>query len=206
MALEDEELAELLHSSGGDPASVEARMRSEMDALHSRITGKSGSGEDVPPEVSFRAIDPFELWVWMELYSPPTGAEVELIQEVANSWFMLGRLGAFNSGNLQVLYSNGGVDGMEYEQTEPGQQELSATMHDMGEVEANGNWVRFWVDMGTSDELALDILINAFVTFSKEHVGVRQMVFGGQNDDWSVPERTMPQVTIDPMRGPREGR
>ena len=180
-------------------------MRSEMDALHARITGARGSGEEAPPEITFRAIDPFDLWVWVELYSPPASAELEMIQEVVNSWFMLGRLGAYNSSNLQVLYSATGSEGMEYEAAGQGEGgQLASTMHDMGAVETNGAWVRFWVDMGTSDELALDILINAVVTFSREHVGVRQLVFGGQNSDWAVPERALPEVTMDPMRGPRE--
>lgn len=181
----------------GDPAELEKRMRSEMDALHSRITGRQGSGEEAPPEVIFRAIDPFDMWVWLELYSPPSPAELEMVQEVVNSWFMLGRLGAYNSGNLQVLYSGGGGEGLEYEQSDGGA--LPATMHDMGAVEAQGNWVRFWVDMGTSDELAIDILINALLTFSREHVGLQQVVIGGENDDWQVPQREMPAVSIDPM-------
>lgn len=47
--------------------------------------------------------------------------------------------------------------------------------------------------MGTADELALDILLNALSTFSREQLGIRQVVVGGQNDDWPVPKaRTTP--------------
>lgn len=40
--------------------------------------------------------------LWFELYRPPSSKEAELLEEVLASWFMLGRLGAFNTQNLQV--------------------------------------------------------------------------------------------------------
>lgn len=42
--------------------------------------------------------------------------------------------------------------------------------------------------MGTADELALDVLINALSTLSREQLGVRQLVLGGQNQDWATPQ------------------
>jgi hypothetical protein len=44
------------------------------------------------------------------------------------------------------------------------------------------------VDLGTADELALDALINALTTFSKEQLGIKQLVLGGENDDWAAPQ------------------
>jgi hypothetical protein len=196
LAKDDEELAELLVEAKGDPDILEAKLKKEMDALHTRLVGEGGgSGEEMPPRIRFRDIDPFDTWVWMELYNPPTGAAAEMLQEVVNSWFMLGRLGAYDSSNLQVLYSDGAKSTLEYidghgdQGAEPSMgTQLQSTMHDMGEVEYQGSWARFWVDMGTSDELGFDILINALRTFSREHVGIRQIVFGGENDDWSIPD------------------
>lgn len=198
----DEDVAELLRSTGGSPDALQARMRGEMDALHARITGKSGSGEDALPEVVFRSSDSFDLWFWMELYSPPAEAEIEMLQEVVNSWYMLGRLGAFNSGNLQVLYSPSGMkDDMEYESEGVDGDVLPSSLHDMSPLESNGSSVRFWVDMGTSDELAIDILLNALISFSKEHVGIRRITVGGENEDWETPVRDeSPEVTMDPLR------
>ena len=40
--------------------------------------------------------------LWFELYRPPSSKEAELMEEVLASWFMLGRLGAYNTQNLQV--------------------------------------------------------------------------------------------------------
>lgn len=41
--------------------------------------------------------------LWFELYRPPSPREAELLEEVLASWFMMGRLGAYNAQNLQVL-------------------------------------------------------------------------------------------------------
>ena len=40
--------------------------------------------------------------IWFDLYRPPSGREADLLEEVLASWFMLGRLGAYNAQNLQV--------------------------------------------------------------------------------------------------------
>ena len=42
--------------------------------------------------------------LWFELYRPPSPREAELLEELLASWFMLGRLGAYNAQNLQVKY------------------------------------------------------------------------------------------------------
>jgi hypothetical protein len=64
LAQDDDELAELLLASRGDPSRLEKQLRTEMDQLHSRIVGTdgltAGSGEDTPPTVSFQTADPFE--------------------------------------------------------------------------------------------------------------------------------------------------
>jgi hypothetical protein len=62
-------------------------------------------------------------------------------------------------------------------------------------------WCR--LDLGTADELALDVLINMLRTFSKEQLGIRQLLIGGSSvEGWSVPEHQGPDTTMDPMRGP----
>ena len=40
--------------------------------------------------------------VWLELYRTPSEEDRELINEVFQSWYMLGRLGGFNGMNMQV--------------------------------------------------------------------------------------------------------
>ena len=40
--------------------------------------------------------------VWLELYRTPSEEDRELVSEVFQSWYMLGRLGGFNGMNMQV--------------------------------------------------------------------------------------------------------
>jgi hypothetical protein len=63
-------------------------------------------------------------------------------------------------------------------------------MHNMGSFEFLGTWGRCWFDLGTSDLIAIDILINALNQMSKELVVVKQLIFGGENEDWEVEEKS----------------
>ena len=51
--------------------------------------------------------------------------------------------------------------------------------------------------MGTADELTLDVLINMLTTFSKEHVGIKNLIIGGVNADWPVPTKKEPDLMDD---------
>ena len=59
-------------------------------------------GSDELPTIAFRQINPFRLWVWIEFNQPPSAKDQELLESVVKAWFMLGKLGGYNSGNLQV--------------------------------------------------------------------------------------------------------
>jgi hypothetical protein len=58
----------------------------------------------------------------------------------------------------------------------------------MGEIEYLGVWGRCWFDLGTSDLIAIDILINALNQLSKEFVQINKLIIGGENEDWAVDE------------------
>lgn len=203
-AAEDPTIAALLQGTGGNPEAIQQRMRAEMDAVHARIMNQRHGGEEAPMEVTFREVDQFDLWVWLELYRPPAPSDLDNLQEVINSWFLLGRLGGYNSANLQVLYSQSDdLTDLDYEAGGDSEAAgLTSSLHDMSPVETQGSWARFWVDLGTADELALDVLINTLTNFSREGLGIKTLVVGGANDDWEVPEEAGPEVTMDPMRGP----
>jgi hypothetical protein len=59
-------------------------------------------------------------------------------------------------------------------------------MHNMGNFEFLGTWGRCWFDLGTSDLIALDVLINSLNQLSKEYVQIKRLIIGGENEDWSV--------------------
>jgi hypothetical protein len=42
------------------------------------------------------------------------------------------------------------------------------------------------VDLGTSDALGLDLLINALGQLDRDVVEIAELVIGGVNDDWPV--------------------
>ncbi len=60
-----------------------------------------------------------------------------------------------------------------------------------------GLWARCWFDLGTSDALALDVLINALEQCSREYVVIEACYIGGENPDWPIPRRRRPEFVED---------
>lgn len=137
--------------------------------------------------IQFRELDPFNVWFWIEFNTVPSEIEKQYIEEVFASWFFLGKLGGFNAENLQVQDVGLEISYMDYDE-ETADNSLSALMHNMGDLEFEGNWGRCWFDLGTSDAIALDVLINALRQFSKDYVSLNQLIIGGENEDWPVAE------------------
>jgi hypothetical protein len=136
-------------------------------------------------EVKFREFNPFDLWIWVEFEHVPSNMEQQYVEEVFNSWFYLGKLGGFNAENLQVQDIGVEIDYMEYD-NELAESALMAPMHNMSDFEYLGNWGRCWFDLGTSDLIALDILINSLTQLSKEILQLKTLVIGGENKNWPI--------------------
>lgn len=134
-------------------------------------------------DVLFREFDPFNLWIWIEFVMVPSEREKQYLEEVFDSWFFLGKLGGFNAENLQVQDVGLEVSYMEYDSALAGESML-ALMHNMGDVEYEGTWARCWFDLGTSDAIAIDVLINALRQFSRDYVALERVIIGGENEDW----------------------
>lgn len=134
-------------------------------------------------QVQFREFDPFNLWIWIEFSIVPSEMEKQYVEEVFDSWFFLGKLGGFNAENLQVQEVGLDISYMDYD-GDTADNSLQALMHNMGDVEYEGNWARCWFDLGTSDAIALDVLINALKQFSRDYVSLEQLIIGGENEDW----------------------
>lgn len=136
-------------------------------------------------EIRFRECDWFDLWIWIEFSEFPSESEKQIVDELFNSWFLLGKLGGFNAGNLQVQDTGLDISHLNYDR-EAAEDDLMAVMHNMGDVEYENSWARCWLDLGTADAIALDVLINAFRQFSQDYVQIEQVVIGGQNEDWAI--------------------
>jgi len=148
-------------------------------------------------QVVFREVNPFDVWIWVEFSNVPSELERQYVEEVFSSWFFLGKLGGFNAENLQIQDAGPELSYFDY-QLETTGGNLMAVMHNMGEMEYEGLWGRCWFDLGTSDEIAFDILINALTRFSEEYVALKQIIIGGENSDWPiVDDHTRAQFVYD---------
>jgi hypothetical protein len=150
-------------------------------------------------QVEFREFDPFSVWMWIEFPLQPSDRERQYIEEVFNSWFFIGKLGAFNAENLQVQDTGLDISYMEYDD-DTAESSMMSLMHNMGEFEYVGNWGRCWFDLGTSDALAIDILVNALKQLNKDYVQMARIIIGGENEDWQIPERENPDF-VDEWNG-----
>ena len=137
-------------------------------------------------KVQFRECDFFNLWLWLEFSTVPSPQEQQYIEEVFDSWFFLGKLGGFNAENLQVQETGLDISYLPYSEDFADSSMLSV-MHNMGEVEYQGLWARCWFDLGTTDAIALDVLINTLRQFSQEYVAIERLIIGGENENWRIP-------------------
>ena len=135
--------------------------------------------------IQFREFNPFDVWIWWKFTVVPSQKEKQYVEEVFHSWFYLGKLGAFNAENLQVQDTGVEISYLYYD-AQGYDKSLLALMHNMGEFEYNGEWARCWFDLGTSDAIAVDILINSLTQISAEYVTIEILFMGGENEDWPV--------------------
>ncbi|KAL2608427.1 hypothetical protein R1flu_027000 [Riccia fluitans] len=192
---DDVELREIIGDSLGNPEEmrkrVEERVKKKGRNVLSPLTGSS-----VPMTVVFKAdFDATDANVWLELYASPSEKDLDTIGSVLRSWYLLGRLGAFNSMNMQLTELP--IDARLSYSTDKAGEALPSLFHNIGDLEFQDNWGRFWVDFGTSDPVAMDVLINALTAVSSEHVGIKQLIFGGEKlGDWD-------EGMVDPKDGYR---
>ncbi|KAG1361236.1 hypothetical protein COCNU_09G006990 [Cocos nucifera] len=129
---------------------------------------------------SFNLLDSY---IWFELYGAPSDRDVDLLGSVIQSWYVLGRLGAFNSSNLQL--ANSSMDYNPLYDSDKAARVMPSSFHDISDVEFQDNWGRVWVDLGTSEFFAVDVLLNCLTVLSSEYLGIQQVVFGGRRmGDW----------------------
>lgn len=98
----------------------------------------------------FRRVDQFDLWIWVQLYDPASSAGLDMVQEVVNAWYLLGRLGAYDATSMKVMRSaRYDLSHLPYGRDEDGEPEDSrvsspAAMMDATDLESKGTWLRFW--------------------------------------------------------------
>ena len=136
-------------------------------------------------EVRFREVDPFNCWLWLRFLDVPSQGERNYIDGIFDSWYVIGRLGGFNAENLQVHEEGADISWISYD-NDDARSVIPALMHNMGQLEYQDSWARCWVDLGTSDSVALDVLINALLQIDSDVVQLEEVLIGGVNDDCPV--------------------
>ena len=135
--------------------------------------------------VRFREVDPFNCWLWLRFSEVPSQGERNYVDGIFDSWYVLGRLGGFNAESMQVHEEGDELSWMSYD-NEESTSVMPALMHNMGQLEYEQDWARCWVDLGTSDGVALDVLINALRQLDSDLVQIDELLIGGVNEDWPV--------------------
>jgi hypothetical protein len=104
------------------------------------------TGSEAPLRVTFREVDPFDLWVWARIPANASSDDKELLGEVFKAWFILGKLGGFNALKLHVQrHADAGatsVSNMAY--VDDASEADAALFHAMGDCEFKDNWMRCW--------------------------------------------------------------
>ncbi|XP_039018317.1 uncharacterized protein LOC120149658 [Hibiscus syriacus] len=172
----DPEFAEILGSCLDDPEKARSKMEDRLRKKRNKILHtKTGSG--TPMKVTFNKFDFSNSYIWFEFYNAPLEKDISLICDTIRSWHIIGRLGGCNSMNMQLsqspLEKKPSYDPIQGANVNP------TTFYNIGDLEVQDNLARIWVDIGTSEPLILDVLINAFTQISSDYVGIKQLVFGG---------------------------
>ena len=136
-------------------------------------------------DIRFREVDPFNCWLWIRFSEPPSQGERNYVDGVFDSWYVIGLLGGFNAENLQVHDAGSDLSWMTYD-NDGAESAMPALMHNMGQLEYQNDWGRCWVDLGTSDGVAIDVLINALRQLDSDVVQIEELVVGGVNENWPV--------------------
>jgi len=133
-------------------------------------------------EVALREVSWNDLWVWFEFEEVPAERQRLYLEQVLEAWYSLGLLGGYNASRLP-LHEAADETEISYSTYELDEDNLMPSlMHNMGEIEFEGSTAKCWFDLGTSDPLSLDVLINALDTLSREYLPIARLTIGGAAD------------------------
>ncbi|KAK6273546.1 hypothetical protein POUND7_010629 [Theobroma cacao] len=178
----DPEFAEILGSCLDDPQKARSKMEDRLRKKRNKIL-HTKTGSATPMKVTFNKFDFSNSYIWFEFYNAPLEKDISLICDTIRSWHIIGRLGGCNSMNMQLsqspLEKRPSYDAIQ------GANVNATTFYNIGDLEVQDNVARIWVDIGTTEPLLLDVLINALTQISSDYVGIMQLVFGGSEfENW----------------------
>ncbi|GLT32234.1 hypothetical protein SLA2020_069140 [Shorea laevis] len=178
----DPEFAEILGSCLDDPQKARSKMEDRLKKKRNKILHKK-TGSGTPMKVTFNKFDFSNSYIWFEFYNAPLEKDISLICDTIRSWHIIGRLGGCNAMNMQLSQSP--MDKRPSYDAIQGANVNPTTFYNIGDLEIQDNLARIWVDIGTTEPLILDVLINALTQISSDYIGIKQLVFGGsQFENW----------------------
>ncbi|XP_066309014.1 uncharacterized protein [Miscanthus floridulus] len=114
----------------------------------------------------------------IHMFAQDVASSLLLCLQSLRSWHIVGRLGGCNSMNMQLSQLPLDCKRPTYDALE-GANVTPTSFYNIGDLEIQDNLARVWVDIGIHEPLLLDILLNALTTISSDHVGIKQVQFGG---------------------------
>ncbi|KAJ8750890.1 hypothetical protein K2173_016071 [Erythroxylum novogranatense] len=179
----DPEFAEILGSCLEDPQKARSKMEERLRRKRNKVL-HTKTGSATPMKVKFNKFDFSNSYIWFEFYNTLLDKDVTLICDTIRSWHIIGRLGGLNAMNMQLSQST--TDKRPNYDAIQGANVTPTTFYNIGDLEIQGNLARIWVDIGTSEPLLLDVLINALTQISSDYIGIKQLVFGGTEfENWN---------------------
>lgn len=178
----DPEFADILGSCLDDPQRAKSKMADRLKNKRDKIL-HTKTGSATPVKVTFNKFDFSNSYIWFEFYNAPLERDVSLICDAIRAWHIIGRLGGCNSMNMQLSQSH--MDKRPSYDVISGANVTPTTFYNIGDLEIQDNLARIWMDIGTTEPLLLDVLINALTQISSDFVGIKQLVFGGSEfENW----------------------
>ncbi|CAI5981354.1 unnamed protein product [Closterium sp. NIES-64] len=152
VAAQDPELMELFGDAMLDPQQMQEKMEERIRSKQAELLAeKRGSGATM--QVAIKEIDPFDMYIWFELHKTPSEDDMNTLGSVIRAWYVVGKLGGYNSANLQLMQ---GDESSKYKyDVGTAASALPALMHNVGDLEFQDNLGRIWLDIGTANTLSL---------------------------------------------------
>ncbi|XP_066309015.1 uncharacterized protein [Miscanthus floridulus] len=173
----DPEIGDIMGDYFDDPRKAQTRMEDRIRKKRHKIV-QTKTGSPNPMKVVFNKFDFSNSYIWFEFYNALLPKDVTLISDSLRSWHIVGRLGGCNSMNMQLSQLPLDCKRPTYDALE-GANVTPTSFYNIGDLEIQDNLARVWVDIGIHEPLLLDILLNALTTISSDHVGIKQVQFGG---------------------------
>ncbi|MBA0853166.1 hypothetical protein Goshw_014269 [Gossypium schwendimanii] len=171
----DPEFAEILGSCLDDPEKARSKMEDRLRKKRNKILHtKTGSG--TPMKVTFNKVRTVNTIVDHLSYKEIKYCFNRATFGCPDLVFIHSLFIPLSQSPLEKRPSYDAIQGANVNPT---------TFYNIGDLEVQDNLARIWVDIGTTEPLILDVLINALTQISSDYIGIKQLVFGGSElENW----------------------